>query len=206
MSPRLYAAVGAFGCGKTTTLAWLARHHGVGIHAEAHNAVIAELGSRTLGHPEDAPWARIDDPSHLCGICTPVAFGQRVLERQFAIEQSASEGDFVDHGWLDAIDYVAQRAGAAALAQLRVPVFAPYRRVFLFEVMPELQRERWGRSRERRVEEARAANRRLEALYRGHGLDVVSVQSGTVEERAERVLARLREHGGSGASRLVGGT
>ncbi len=191
MSPRLYAAVGAFGCGKTTTLAFLARHHGVRCHAEAHNAVIAELGPRTSGHPETDPWSRIDDPAHLCGICTPVAFAQRVLERQWAIEQSASDGDFVDHGWLDAIDYVAQRAGESELSGLRLPVFAPYRCVFLFEVMPELQRVRWGKSREQRVEEAVAANQRLEGLYREWGMDVVIVPAGTVAERAARVLEAL---------------
>lgn len=189
MRPRLYAAVGAFGCGKTTTLVHLARHHGIGIHAEAHNAVIAELGPRTAGHAEQAPWSRIDDPDHLCGICTPAAFGQRVLERQAAIEDAAADGEFVDHGWLDAIDYVAERGGAAALASLRLPSFVPYRRVFLFEVMPELQRARWGKTIEQRIAEAQAANRRLAALYRGHGMDVLSVPAGTVAERAARVLA-----------------
>lgn len=79
-------ATGAFDCGKTRTLEWLRDHHGIRIHAEAHGAVLAQLGSRTLGHSPEGGFVPIDDPRHFCPMCRPLEFAEQVLARQHFIE------------------------------------------------------------------------------------------------------------------------
>ena len=64
----------------------------------------------------------------------------------------------------------------------------PYIRVFLFEVMPELQQPKWGKTAEERVAEARVIEGRLERIYATRGYDIVRIAPGPVEERAARVL------------------
>src|SRR5262249_4990869 len=112
---RLFAAVGAFGCGKTTTLRYLAERYGYRLHQEAHNDVLAMLGDRMAGHPPDQGYTPIDDPWHFCPMCRPVAFCDMVLARQAEIERGAVSGDLVEHGWLDAVEYCCRNAGILAL-------------------------------------------------------------------------------------------
>jgi len=188
----LIAAVGARGCGKTTTLAHLAAHHGHRVHDEAHNQVLAELGPRAAGHPEHAPYARVDHPAHFCPMCHPIEFCARVLARQYEIESQARPGDIVDHGWLDAVEYTCRRMGLARLPEyVPVPPFEPYAHVFLFEVMPELQRPRWGLTADQRTDEARDMNAGIAALYEQQGMVVKRVPPGTVCERARFMASAI---------------
>lgn len=189
---RLFAAVGSYSCGKTTTLRYLAEHYGHGVHEEAHNQVLAVLGQRMDGHPPDQGFTRIDDPVHFCPMCRPVEFCDMVLARQAAIETAAAPGDFVDHGWLDAVEYGCRNAGLVTLpANPARPRFAPYALVFLFAVVPEAQRSRWGKPVEQRITECEAINRRLAAMYRSHGMTVVEVAADSVERRAARIHAAV---------------
>jgi predicted ATPase len=183
---------GAFDCGKTTTLEWLRDHHGLRIHGEAHLRALASLGDRTLGHPPDRGFYQLDDPEHLCPMCRPWEFAERVLTEQRAIEAVARAGDLLERGHLDPIEMLLRRTGAADSAPR--PSWTPvarYRRVILFEVMPELQRSRWGKPVAQRVDEAVAINERLARLYRAAGYELVTVAAGSVEDRAARVLALL---------------
>lgn len=189
----LFAAVGAFDCGKTTTLGYLAEHYGYRVHDEAHNDVLAVLGDRMAGHPPDQGFARVDHPEHFCPMCQPVAFCDLVLARQAEIERRAAPGDFVDHGWLDAVEYCCRNAGIDALPPNPArPAFARYRLVFLFAVMPELQRPRWGKDRAQRATEAELANRRIAALYHQQGMTVHEVPPGTVAARAAHIHALVQ--------------
>ena len=192
MTRRLFAAVGAFGCGKTTTLVHLAQHYGHRVHEEAHNQVLRGLGKRMDGHPPDQGYARIDEPEHFCPVCRPLEFCDLVLERQAEIEAAAHDGDIVDHGWLDAVEYGCRNAGIERLPPGRRPSFAPYALVFLFAVMPELQRSRWGKTPAERAAECVAINRKLGAMYRAEGMTVIDVPPDTVESRAGLVDAAIR--------------
>jgi len=184
----LFAAVGSYSCGKTTTLRYLAEHYGHGVHEEAHNQVLAVLGRRMDGHPPDQGYTRIDAPGHFCPMCQPVAFCDMVLARQAAIEAAAAPGDFVDHGWLDAVEYCCRNAGLDALpVDPTRPRFAPYALVFLFAVVPGAQQPRWGKPVAQRIAECEAINARLAALYRSHGMTVVEVPADSVERRAARI-------------------
>ncbi|PRP93311.1 hypothetical protein ENSA5_43330 [Enhygromyxa salina] len=183
----VYIATGAFDCGKTTTLEWLREHHGLRIHGEAHLRALASWGDRTAGHPPDRGFTRIEDPEHSCPMCRPRAFAERVLEEQRAIEGSAQPGDILERGYLDPIEMLLRNSGGPRPAWTPI---ARYARVFLFEVMPALQRPRWGKSVERRIAEAQAINERLERMYGEAGHEVVRIGPGAVEARA----ARLRVH------------
>ncbi|MCA9684591.1 MAG: ATP-binding protein [Myxococcales bacterium] len=185
-------ATGAFDCGKTTTLEWLRDHHGKRIHDEAHLRALARLGDRTAGHPAGQGFFRIDAPDHICPMCRPWDFAAMVLAEQEAIEESARAWDILERGSIDPIEMYLRNSDLDDLAPRppSMPI-ADYRLILLFDVMPALQRPRWGKSVDVRVREARAINRRLLRLYERGGYDVVRIRPGTVEERAAAVLAAI---------------
>lgn len=183
---------GAFDCGKTTTLEWLRDHHGVRIHDEAHLRALARLGDRTSGHPADRGFSRIDDPGHFCPLCRPWEFAELVLAEQRTIEIAARDGDVLERGFVDPIEMFLRntRSPDDAPRPSWTPV-ARYRRVIVFEVMPELQRPRWGKPVAQRVAEAIAINQRLARMYRAAGFEIVTIPPGPVERRAATLLAQL---------------
>lgn len=192
MVVELNVVTGAFDCGKTTTLEWLRDHHGLRIHTEAHLRALASLGDRTRGHPPDRGFSRIDDPAHICPMCRPWEFAELVLAEQRAIEEGAQSRDLLERGHLDPIEMLLRTTGANDTAPR--PSWTPvarYRRVILFEVMPELQRPRWGKPATQRVAEATAINKRLARLYQAAGHELVTIPPGSVEQRAALVLALL---------------
>jgi predicted ATPase len=189
----VFVATGAFDCGKTTTLEWLRQHHGVRIHAEAHLSVLAQLGERTAGHPPGRSFSQITDPDHFCPMCRPREFAQLVLDEQRNIELAAQPGDLLERGFVDPIEMLLRRTDAPDDAQR--PAWRPisrYLRVLSFDVMPQLQRPRWGKTAAERAEQARAINLRLDRLYRAAGCEVVHIEAGSVEARAAQVLASMR--------------
>lgn len=186
---RVTVVTGAFDCGKTTTLEWLRDHHGVRIHDEAHLRALALLGDRTRGHPPDQGFSRIDDPAHFCPMCRPWEFAELVLAEQRAIELAARDGDVLERGYLDPIEMLLRNTNASEHPRW-TPV-ARYRRVILFEVMPALQRPRWGKAAAQRIAEARTINLRLAQLYQAAGFELLTIPAGPVERRAELLLAAL---------------
>ena len=199
----VFVATGAFSVGKSTTLRWLQEHRGAAVHAEAHPQVVASLGERSKGHPPDRPFRRIEDPAHFCPLCRPREFCDRVIALQRAIERNASPGDLLERGIFDPIEFYLRHTGAPASAldpggagsrsideQWR-PV-ADYSRILLFEVVPEVQRPKWGKSAEERIAEAHAVEARLERIYSARGYDVVRIPPGNVAERAERISGIIK--------------
>ena len=193
--PPVFIATGAYSVGKTTTLRWLSEHRGVTVHAEAHPQAVAALGERSLGHPPGQPFSRIDDPAHFCPACHPRAFCDQVVALQHRIEAAASPWDLLERGVYDPVEFCLRLGGAPASAiedeACLDPAWRPlrpYARVFLFEVMPELQQPKWGRTADARVAEALMIEGRLERIYATRGYDIVRIAPGRVEERAARVL------------------
>jgi predicted ATPase len=189
----VFVATGAFDCGKTTTLEWLREHHGIRIHAEAHVCVLARLGERTAGHPPGEPFSQISNPDHFCPMCRPWEFAEMVLDEQRNIELAALPGDVLERGFVDPIEMLLRRTSAPDDAPR--PAWRPiarYLRVLSFDVMPQLQRPRWGQTADQRVEQARAINLRLDRMYRAAGCEVVHIDAGSVEARAAQVLAYMR--------------
>lgn len=184
---------GAFDCGKTTTLAWLREQHSVRSHGEAHLAALARLGERKLGHPSDRGLTSIEDPDHFCPMCRPTDFARLVLAEQTAIETLARPGDLLERGWVDPIEMLLRTAGEDAPRPVWSPV-ARYVAVLVFEVMPELQRPRWGKSAAVRIEEARAIQARLLRAYRDAGHEPIAIAPGSVEDRGAHVLEVLATH------------
>jgi hypothetical protein len=191
-SKHVTVVTGAFNCGKTTTLEWLRDHHGVRIHGEAHLRALALLGERTAGHPPGRGFRRIDDPAHFCPMCRPWEFTELVLAEQRAIELAARNGDMIERGYLDPIEMFLRNTKASddSPHPSWTPV-ARYWRVVLFEVMPELQRSRWGKSVVQRVAEAIAINQRLARLYQAAGFEVIAIPPGSVERRATLLIDAL---------------
>jgi predicted ATPase len=192
----VFVATGAFDCGKTTTLEWLREHHGVRIHTEAHLLALARLGARTGGHPPEGEFRVIDDPEHSCPMCRPWEFAELVLDEQRNIELAAQPGDLLERGFVDPIEMLLRRTGAADDAPR--PSWTPiarYVRVLSFDVMPQLQSPRWGKSAAERTRDAIAINERLDRMYRAAGCEVVHIEAGSVEARAAQVLAYMRSWG-----------
>ncbi|PRQ08267.1 AAA family ATPase [Enhygromyxa salina] len=192
-TPCVYIATGAFDCGKTTTLEWLQTHRTITIHAEAHLRALASLGTRSAGHPPNTAFTPIEDPDHLCPMCCPWRFAELTLDHQRDIERAAQTGHVLERGYLDPIEMLLRNTNAADDAPR--PAWTPitrYAKVFLFEVMPQLQRPRWGKSAAQRAAEAVAINRRLERLYLHAGHDVTRIAPASVEVRASVLLAVMR--------------
>jgi hypothetical protein len=83
------------------------------------------------------------------------------------------------------------RAGSLCVPRPDWTPITRYARVFLFEVMPQLQRPRWGKGIAQRTHEAVAINRRLERLYRNAGYEVIHVAPASVEARADLLLFEI---------------
>ena len=101
------------------------------------------------------------------------------------------DSDILERGVFDPIQYARFHARDGHPPPVAVQPHAHYTRVLLFEVMPELQRSRWGKTREQRVAEAQTVNEQLERAYPDAGHHVITVPAGTVAERAAAVLALL---------------
>lgn len=189
----VFVATGAFDCGKTTTLEWLREHHGVRTHTEAHLLALARLGRRTAGHAPEGEFRVIDDGEHCCPMCRPWEFAQMVLDEQRNIELAAQPGDLLERGFVDPIEMLLRRTDAGDDAPR--PDWRPvtrYVRVLSFDVMPQLQSPRWGKSAEQRTRDAIAINERLDRMYRAAGCEVVHIEAGSIEARAAQVLAYMR--------------
>lgn len=198
----MFVATGAASVGKTTTMAWIAQRTGQVLHGEAHRHVLATLGERSAGHPPDQGFSRIEDPNHFCPACHPRDFCEQVISHQQQVERTARLGDILDRGICDPIEFYLRHSGVALadLSRREVldkwidPRWQPqctYARVFLFEVMPELQFARWGKSVEERIAEAQEIERRLAVLYRMMGHEVVRIPPAPVAERAAMVQALM---------------
>jgi predicted ATPase len=150
------------------------------------------LGDRTIGHAPNQPFSPIDDPAHFCPMCRPWPFAELVLAEQRSIELAALDGDLLERGYLDPIEMLLRTTAApdAAPRPEWTPV-ARYRRVILFEVMPALQRPRWGKPTAQRIAEAIAINERLARLYRAAGYELLRIPPGCVEQRAQQLAAAL---------------
>jgi predicted ATPase len=193
MTRGLYVVTGAYSCGKTTTMKYLAATHGYGIHSEAHQSVLDELGERTRGHPPGQPFQPVNEPDHFCPMCRPLEFAELVLMKQSAIEAGAADGDLLERGYLDPIEYYLRNTGATAYPWgPNPPRFAHYRLVFIFAVLPEVQMPRWGKTREQRIAEAKRINERLLGLYRDAGFRCHIIEPGTVEERADAIMSLMK--------------
>lgn len=188
--PAVVVATGAFDCGKTTTLEWLREHHGLRIHVEAHRLALQRIAARSGGHPPDRGFTPIDDPAHFCPMCRPEAFCELVLAEQRASEARAEDGDLLERGYLDPIEMLERTTDGRAPRPAWTPL-ARYRVVLLFELMPALQRPRWGKSVATRIDEAAAINARLARLYAQAGFRVARISPGSVPERAEQVRAAI---------------
>lgn len=198
----VYIATGAYSVGKTTTLNWLEQVHGLRVHPEAHGQAVSALGSRSYGHPPDQAFHRLEDPNHMCPMCNPREFCGMVIDIQHRTEREARTGDFLERGVFDAIEFYLRNSGASGEAivpkgpgsDLMDPGWepaAPYAKVYLFEVMPELQQQKWGKDRDQRVREALFIQDRLDQMYRSRGYDICLIRAGTVAERARQILATL---------------
>ena len=193
--PPVFIATGAFDCGKTTTLEWLRTHHGLQIHDEAHLRALASLGPRSAGHPPNTGFTAIKDPAHMCPMCHPLRFAELVLDHQREIERAAQPGHLLERGYLDPIEMLLRNTGVAddapRPASLKWAPITRYARVFLFDVMPQLQRPRWAKNVGQRTNEARAINHRLERLYRNAGYDVLRIAPASVKSRASTLLSAI---------------
>jgi predicted ATPase len=186
----LVVLTGAYRAGKTTLLEHLAAHHGYRCFEEAHRRVLRELGARTAGHRPDAPLSQIDESDHLCPMCHPVAFSERVVAAQRSIETRAAEGDLVDRGLLDPLELRSRRTGEP-LEKLVDAMKISYRHVILVEVIPALSEPKWGQSADARLADAYRIEGRLERAYLRAGCRVSRLRPGSVGERAAAVLSLL---------------
>ena len=188
----VFVATGAWDTGKTTTLRALSEVSGIRVHDEAHNRVLRRLGVRTHGHAPDEPLSYIDSPEHLCPVCTPGAFAERVLAEQARIEEAALPGEFLERGYLDPLEYMKHHAPRVERVPAAWRPRVHYGAVFLFALLPDVQRSRWGKTIGHREREARRINIALEEAYQAAGHQVVRVPAGTVAERVKRLLAHLQ--------------
>ncbi len=178
----LYVLTSAFDCGKTTTLRHLAEAYGYRTHQEAHRLALTALGDRKEGHPMDRPFRKINDEQHFCPWCKPIEFAQLVLETQRSIENRARDGDLLERGFVDPLEYYERNTGMES-AWRWTPV-SQYQFVFVLDVMPDLQRPKWGKSKHARVMLARQINHRLTEMYETRGFSIVRVRPEDVAGRA----------------------
>jgi predicted ATPase len=189
MSPKkLFIFTGAYDCGKTTTMRYLADHFGYRIHPEAHGLILKQWGNRMNGHPDNQPYAPVRDPDHFCPMCNPLEFTQMTLEKQREIETNAHNGDLLERGFVDIFDYYQQKTGKPAIPEnLQWKSTATYAGVFLLEPIPEAQQPRWGKSRAERLAEVIDINQQLKDYYRQAGYEVVPIEAAPVQSRAEKI-------------------
>ncbi len=201
MRKPLFVATGAFDTGKTATLDHLSERYGIRVYDEVYLEVLRELGERTLGHPADRPFERLESAAHFCPLCRPGPFRDRVLRKQQALEARCPPYALLERGYVDPWEMFTRNTGAPP----RIPVhekarYADYATVFLFEVMPELQRPRWGKPAARRVEEALRITHRLRRLYREQGFAVLAVPPGTIADRAVLIAESIQDPRSGGAT------
>jgi predicted ATPase len=194
LQKRIYIVTGAFSCGKTTTLQCLQKLFDYTIFREAHLLVLDELGVRADGHPIDHPITPITNSEHFCPMCNPLEFAQMVLKKQQYTESIAPDGSLIERGFIDPVEYFLRNTGFEAFPdQTLKEKFHPYEKVFLFDVIPDVQVAKWGKSREERIELAYHINDRLYRMYKQKGFNVYFIEKASVEKRARSVHEIIRE-------------
>ncbi len=189
MKKSAYILSGAFDCGKTTTLQYLKDNYNYTFHHEAHNSVLKELGSCTFGHNPAKPFQVINKKNHLCPMCQPFDFFYLAIRKQWNIEKKLNDLDFIDRSQIDIMEYFERSTGINSDYKLKSLVV--YKKVFIFEVMPELQQPKWGRTKFERVAQAKEINKSLIKMYQKYDIPHILVKAGSIKERAEIVKRNL---------------
>ncbi len=188
MRPKLYVATGAYDCGKTTTLEFLRDSYGYIINKEAARSVLEELGGKKLGHQFDKTLQKILSEDHICPVCTPLEFTELVFKKQKELEYNAKERSFIDRGYLDIVEFFLRSSNLNEFSlNYKKEEFGSYLSIFLFDVMPNTQVPKWGKSIEKRTEEAIRINRRLFDMYTAEGFKVYKIPPEPIENRAEMI-------------------
>ena len=192
MRKQVFIVTGASGCGKTTTLEFLRSAWGYRFHHEAHLQVIADLGKKAEGHPLTSRFKRIEEEGHFCPMCNPMGFANLVLKKQLEIESEVEDGDLIERGYVDAMEYCRRNSRREGCEfKYGKEAFSLYAEVFLMDVVPAVQKAKWGKSKEERIREGYAINQRLKESYEQEGFPVFVVPPGSVEERARLIHQRL---------------
>ncbi|MEW5818717.1 MAG: ATP-binding protein [Cyanobacteriota bacterium] len=189
MKKNIFIATGAYDCGKTTTLKYLRANYGVKIHKEAHLIVLEKLGNKINGHAPDKPFEKILANDHFCPMCNPLEFAEMVLEEQLTTEKLASNGDFIERGYIDPLEYYLRNSNQPEwTGKYSKRNFLNYSKVFLFNVIAATQVPRWGKTAEIRIKEAHHINERLHKMYSNAGFDICTIPDDSVENRAKMIL------------------
>jgi len=184
-----YIFSGAFDSGKTTTLQYLKENYGYNFHHEAHNSVLNELGERTFGHNPIKYFETIEKKNHLCPMCTPIDFFNLAIQKQWGIEASLSDGEFIERSQIDIVEHCERNTEVNSIFKLKKLV--TYKKVFIFEVMPKLQQPRWGKTKEKRITQAKEITKSLIKIYQRYGIPYILIGPGSVKERALFVKKNL---------------
>lgn len=183
---KLYVATGAYDSGKTSTLEFLNTYYNFNVHQEAPKLVLDALKEKKLGHQLEVPFERIYSSDHFCPLCNLLEFTNLALEKQKEIENKALKGDFVERGYIDIIEFFLRNSQVKELPNdLRLEYLGNYQYVFLFEVMPEIQVSKWGKTRNERIEEAKRINESLFNMYIKEGYDTYLIPPDSINNRAK---------------------
>lgn len=167
-----YVLTGGPGTGKSSILLAL-EQRGEYIVREAAEDYIRLRQAQ--GQPE--PWTETD-------------FQNRILELQIQREARIEKGierAFIDRGLADGLAYA--QAGTETYERIKQAAEkAGYEKIFLVEDLGKTEKTEIRREDH---EEAVRLGKKLEKIYQEKGYEVSKIPAGTVEERAEKVLAEI---------------
>lgn len=193
--PIIFVVSGAHDTGKSSVLNCLNQDFGYPVRKEAFLLLREKLGEGRFFHDTKKPLVFDSSPTHICPLCRPLEFTKMLLEEQLLIEQSCQEPiTIIERGAYDYIAHLRFRGINTSLSDLsfRPQLFAPYKTVFVLEVMRELQEPKWGKNIDTRLQEALKINKLIAGEYLRQGFKVVLVPKATIKERVFFIKKAIR--------------
>ena len=180
---QIYIITGAHDTGKTATLRHLKENYEYVIFKEAPKRVLESLGQRCY-HDPILPFKFNYSQQHVCPKCRPIELTKLVVREQKNIENKINGCALLERGFPDYVAFLKSMNVNFSTLKRELKCLYKYHKIFLLDVIPEIQEAKFGKTKQERIKEAFYFNQLLLTEYKTLNYEVLVVPPVSVQDRA----------------------